>query len=108
MNKNDILSKAQQEGMTGKDEGTKYSQTQGFRYGVLGVSIVFAILCVTSFFTNSPMPLIAIAMYLSVLCGDVYSAWKYTGKKYMLVLAVITCLITLALVVRSVMEMAGI
>lgn len=108
MNKRDVLSKAQKEGNTGMDEGTKHTKNQARLYGRIGVDAIFCIIALTSLLTSTSISTEAYAMFFAGLCGDMYAQWRNESKALYLILAIISLVMIIANLALTVYRMVGI
>lgn len=86
MEKKDILSKAQREGLLGIDEGTKEIKNQGRIVGIALFSLVFIIIALLSIITKHELDYGVRAMFLAYVTGELFMQWKYNESKVFLFL----------------------
>lgn len=88
MKKEDILSKAQREGMLGIDEGTKQMKNHGRLIGQAMFSFVFVIIALLAIITRNEIDYGVRAMFLGYLTGETFIEWRFKKSKVFLLLSI--------------------
>lgn len=105
MNREEILAKAQQEGLLGVDDGSKYLQNQGRLFGRMAFTLVYIVISSFSLFTQNSMNQTANAMYIAFLSGEFYAQWKEKRSKTMFLLLLGSILTTIGITASIIVEM---
>ncbi len=88
MKKEEILSKAQREGVLGVDEGTKYMKNHGRVIGQIMFCSVFIVIALLAIMTNNEIDYGVRAMFLAYIVGETYVEWKFKKSKIYLFLSI--------------------
>ena len=84
MEKEEILSRARQEGILRVDEGSKHMRSRGQVIGRLLFSFVFLVIALLSLITGNPIDAGVRAMFLDYVTGEAYMEWSITKNKFLL------------------------
>ena len=107
MNREEILSKARQDGLLGNDEGIKNMRNKGRYLGRLFFTGVYCVITIFGLLTDSSVWEVQ-ALFLAFLAGELFSEWRFSRKKVYLALTVVSILTVLLMLVAIVSEMFGI
>lgn len=88
MEKEEILSKARQEGTLGVDDGTKHMKARGRVIGWILSSLVFLVIAALSWITGHSIDAGVRAMFLAYLTGETYMEWNMKKSKLALFLSI--------------------
>lgn len=108
MNRQKILEKAQQEGMLGIDEGSKYRKNRGYLFGKMAFLIAYIIIALFSFITSNEINAGVTTMFMASLTGELFSDWRITKKILFFVLFLIGLMTTIAALIITVCDMYGV
>ncbi|CUP39728.1 MULTISPECIES: DUF6442 family protein [Bacillota] len=108
MKKEDILSKAQKEGMLGIDEGTKQMKNQGRLIGQAMFSFVFVIIALLAIITKSEIDYGVRAMFLGYLAGETFIEWRFKKSKVFLLLSIAASFTTILALIGVACSMFGV
>ena len=81
MQKDEILSKARQEGLLGVDEGTKHMEDRGRMVGRTLFLFVFVVIGILSLITKNEIDYGVRAMFLAYLSGEAYVVWQFKKSR---------------------------
>lgn len=84
MEKEEILSRARQEGILGVDDGAKHMRAHGRVIGRLLFSLVFVVIALLSLITGNPIDAGVRSMFLAYVTGESYMEWKITKSRLLL------------------------
>lgn len=107
MEKEEVLQRAQQEGLRGADEGTKQMENRGRLFGRTAFTLVFIVLTSAELFADASLNHGTTAMYLAFVAGEVFSEWQFRRKPVYLFLAVVAALTALLALGNAIAEMLG-
>ena len=108
MKKEDILSKAQKEGMLGIDEGTKQMKNQGRLIGIAMFSFVFVIIALLAIITKSEIDYGVRAMFLAYLAGETFIEWRFKKSKVFLLLSIAASFTTILALIGVACSLFGV
>lgn len=108
MNKEDILSKAQKEGMLGIDEGTKQMKNQGRLIGQVMFCFVFIIIALLAIITENKIDYGVRAMFLAYLAGETFIEWRFKKSKVFLLISIAASFTTILALIEVACNMFGV
>ena len=108
MKKEDILSKAQREGMLGVDDGTKQMKNHGRLIGQTIFCFVFVIIALLAIITKNEIDYGVRAMFLGYLTGETFIEWKYKKNKVFLLLSIAASFTTALALIEVACSMFGV
>ncbi len=108
MKKEDVLSKAQKEGMLGIDEGTKQIKNHGRLIGQAMFSLVFVIIAFLAIITKNKIDYGVRAMFLAYLAGETFIEWKFKKSKVFLLLSIAASFMTILALIEVACNMFGV
>lgn len=108
MKKEDVLSKAQKEGMLGIDEGTKQMKNHGRLIGQAMFSLVFVIIAFLAIITKNKIDYGVRAMFLAYLAGETFIEWKFKNSKVFLLLSIAASFMTILALIEVACNMFGV
>lgn len=107
MNREEILAKAQQEGLLGLDDGSKHVQNRGRLFGRIALTLVYIVITIFSFFTQTSINQTANAMYAAFLTGEFYFQWREKRSKVLFLLLLGGILTTIGATISVIIDMFG-
>ena len=84
MNKEEILEKSRKEG---RDEGREFTDSQGRRYGVSGMCVMFIVLAVFNLYRGQSNYQI-LALFFAYLGMEAFGMYRVNGEKIRIVTAI--------------------
>lgn len=107
MKKEDVLLKAQREGMLGIDEGTKQMKNHGRLIGHAMFSLVFIIIALLALITQNKIDYGVRAMFLGYLAGETFIEWRFKKSKVFLLLSIAASFMTIVYLIEVAGSMFG-
>lgn len=108
MTKEEILSKAQQEGALGVDEGTKHMKNYGRITGQIMFSAVFCVIALLSIITKNQIDYGVRAMLMAYIAGETYVEWKFKKSKVCLFFSIAAGFNTILALIEVACNMLGV
>lgn len=105
--KEDILLKAQREGILDIDEGTKQMKNHGRLIGQATFSFVFVVIAFLAVITNNEIDYGVRAMFLGYLAGETFIEWRFKKSKAFLFLWIAASLSTILALIEVACSMFG-
>lgn len=108
MKKEDILLKAQREGMLGIDEGTKQMKNHGRLIGQVMFCFVFIVIALLAMITENKIDYGVRAMFLGYLAGETFIEWRFKKSKVSLLLSIAAGFMTVLSLIEVACSMFGV